>query len=30
MNAKIAALRKVFGKTKFGAEVLMVPFSAKT
>jgi len=27
--AKIAALRKVFSKTKFGDNVTMVPYSAK-
>lgn len=30
IEAKIAALRKVFSKTKFGENVIMVPFSTKT
>lgn len=29
LEAKINALRKVFSKTKFGQNVLMVPFSTK-
>lgn len=30
LEAKMVALRKVFAKTKFGAEVLMVPHSTKS
>jgi selenocysteine-specific elongation factor len=29
VDSKISALRKVFGKTKFGENVRMVPFSTK-
>ena len=29
IEAKITALRKVFSKTKFGENVIMVPFSTK-
>lgn len=30
LEGKIGALRKVFGKTKFGANLIIVPFSTKS